>query len=109
MQLTYDGYIKSLQYPAPNKESRIYVSSQIKSKFKNISNPFEILNAEEKSIPKINYLTQNLKKFDRKIVDKLVSTLLTRDENQISGSHYRKFFMAYSLLDNQKSLNITKK
>lgn len=107
--LTYDGYIKSLQYPAPNKESRIYVSSQIKSKFKNISNPFEILNAEEKSIPKINYLTQNLKKFDRKIVDKLVSTLLTRDENQISGSHYRKFFMAYSLLDNQKSLNITKK
>lgn len=107
--LTYDGYIKSLQYPAPNKESRIYVSSQIKSKFKNISNPFEILNAEEKSIPKINYLTQNLKNFDRKIVDKLVSTLLTRDENQISGSHYRKLFMAYSLLDNQKSLNITKK
>lgn len=29
---------------------------------KNSLFPFEILNAEEKSIPKINYLTQNLKK-----------------------------------------------
>ncbi len=58
---------------------------------KNSLFPFEILNAEEKSIPKINYLTQNLKKFDKKIVDKLVSTLLIRDKNQISGSHYRNF------------------
>lgn len=107
--LTYDSYIESLRHPAPGKKSTIHVSAQMENEFNNMLNPFDILNADEKPGPKINYLTQNLKKFDRKLVDDLISKLLTRDEEQISSSFYRKLFMAYSLLDNQKSLNITKK
>lgn len=107
--LTYDSYIDALQHPAPGKKSTIHVSAQIENEFNNRSNPFEILYADEKPGPKINYLTQNLKRFDRKLVDDLISKLLARDEEQISSSFYRKIFMAYSLLDNQKSLNITKK
>lgn len=107
--LTYDSYIESLRHPAPGKKSTIHVSAQMENEFNNMLNPFDILNADEKPGPKINYLTQNLKKFDRKLVDNLISKLLTRDEEQISSSFYRKLFMAYSLLDNQKSLNITKK
>lgn len=107
--LTYDSYIDTLQHPKSGNKSTIHVPVPIEIEFDNMSDPFDVLYADEKPAHKINYLTQNLKKFDRVLVDKLISILLTRDEEQLSISYYRKLFMAYSLLENQKSLNITKK
>lgn len=40
----------------------------------------------------------NLNKYNKKLVDELMENLLEKDTKVITKSHYRKLFMAYSLI-----------
>lgn len=96
--LTYSNYIKSLKYPDTG-QSRLYISTQNLVILQKTKKPQEVIDLKEvKDIPKINYLTMNLNKYDRKLVDELMENLLEKDTKVITKSHYRKLFMAYSLI-----------
>ncbi|WP_278340525.1 hypothetical protein [Lactobacillus acetotolerans] len=96
--LTYSNYIKLLKHPNTG-QSRLYISTQNLVILQQTKKPQEVMDLKAvKDIPKINYLTMNLNKYDRKLVDELMENLLEKDAKVITQSHYRKLFMAYSLI-----------
>lgn len=96
--LTYEDYIVKLKGSHGKNSNRLYIPKYYYALLKQIKKPKDILSSEIKDEYKINYLTLHLNEYTKESIDKLIQNLLKKDEKVISTSHYRKLFMAYSLL-----------